>query len=38
VAEVPSPALPVALKTDDRLQSPNFEPLPDGQPAGAHSS
>jgi sporulation protein YlmC with PRC-barrel domain len=37
-AEAPSPALPMALKTDDRLLPPNFEPVPDGQAAAAHSS
>jgi sporulation protein YlmC with PRC-barrel domain len=37
-ADAASPALPMALKTDDRLPSPNFEPAADGQPAGAHSS
>jgi sporulation protein YlmC with PRC-barrel domain len=37
-AEAASPALSVALKTDDRLPPPGYEPAPDGQPAGAHSS
>jgi sporulation protein YlmC with PRC-barrel domain len=37
VEESPTLPVPVALKTEDRLPTPAYEPVPDGQPVGANS-